>query len=339
MALPSPRILDPRSVPSLRWGILGAGWIADVFASTVLANSHQRISAVASLTPGKAESFALRHGVTDFESTYSELVNRDDIDAVYVANQPNDHQVTALMAIEAGKHVLIEKPLTHSVIEAHEIFSSARQAGLLSMEAMWTRYLPQTDVARQLVEAGAIGTPKLIISDLCQDNTAMERMWRKGHGSPMWDMGIYPIALCQMFLGSPISINAQGLLREDGMDLESTTYLTYPDGARATFTVSGIVDVPHHALIAGDEGVLEFGQPFVLPTSVGMAGKGFDAPMQVWKDESSIRGHAGLVYQVLAFADYVSRDLVESPLQRHDDTLACLGTAAEILRRIGADAP
>lgn len=338
VTLPSARLPDPQSVPSLRWGILGAGWIADVFASTVLANTNQRISAVASLTPGKAQAFAQIHGVGHFDLSYSDLATRDDVDAIYVANQPNDHRSAALLAIEAGKHVLIEKPLTHSVVEASDILASARRGGLLSMEAMWTRYLPQTDIARQLVETGAIGSPRLIVSDFCQDNSKMERMWRKGHGSPMWDMGIYPIALCQMFLGEPSSIEAHGILRDDQMDAQTTSYLSYPDGARATFTVSGILDAPHHAFIAGDEGVIEFGQPFMLPSSVGLAGKGFNAPMQVWKDESSIRGHAALAYQVTAFADYVSRGLLESPLQSHDDTLACLRTAAEILRLIGADA-
>jgi predicted dehydrogenase len=271
--------------------------------------------------------------------SYADLVQRDDVDAVYVANQPNDHRNAALLAIEAGKHVLIEKPVTHSVIEAGNLMTRARQAKSLSMEAMWTRYLPQTDIARQLVEAGAIGSPQLIVSDFCHDNSKMERMWRKGQGGPMRDMSIYPIALCQLFPGEPSSINAHGILHENKMDAEITAYLSYPGGARATFTVSGIVDAPHHAFVAGDEGVIEFGPPFVLPSCIGLSGNGFDAPMQVWRDDSNVRGHAALAYQVTAFADYVSRGLVESPLQSHDDTLVCLRTAAEILRCVGADAP
>jgi hypothetical protein len=140
-----------------------------------------------------------------------------------------------------------------------------------------------------------------------------------------------------MFLGEPTFIEARGLLRADGMDVETTACLSYADGSRATFTVSGVVDAPHHAFIAGDEGVIEFGQPFVVPSSVSVGGKGFNAPMETWVDESLLRGHAGLAYQVTAFADYVSRGFLESPLQPHDDTLACLRTASAILRCIGAD--
>jgi hypothetical protein len=90
-------------------------------------------------------------------------------------------------------------------------------------------------------------------------------------------------------------------------------------------------------VIAGEEGVIEFGEPYIFPTSVGLAGKGIDAPVEWWVDQSSVRKHAGLAYQVTAFADYVGRGLLESPLQSHDDSLACLRVAAEITRSLGAD--
>lgn len=337
MNLPEPRLIDPSGVPSLRWGILGPGWIANQFASTVRANTNQRIVAVASQTPGRAETFATTHSIPFAHENYDELVARDDVDAVYIANQPSDHHRCAMLAIDAGKHVLIEKPLTKVLAQASAIFAHAKERDVLAMEAMWSRYLPQFDVARQLLADGAIGEPRLVLADFCQDNRTMARMWRKGDGSPLWDMGIYPIALCQMVFGEPLTVDARGVVLADGMDAETTAYLTYAGGARATFTVSGIVDAPHHALIAGEEGVIEFGQPFVLPSSVGLAGKGFNAPMQRWVDESGIRGHAGLAYQVTAFADYVSRGLLESPLQPHEDSLACLRAASAISERLGAD--
>ena len=335
MALPEPRLTDPARVPSLRWGILGPGWIADQFASTVRANTGQHLVAVASRTPGRAAAFASAHAIPLALSSYEELVARDDIDAVYVANQPTGHRDAAMLAINARKHVLIEKPLTQVIAEAEAIFALARERGVLAMEAMWSRYLPQFDVARQLLEAGAIGEPRLVLADFCQDNRALARMWRPGDGSPLWDMGIYPIALCQMVFGEPIEVESRGVMLDSGMDAESTTCLGYASGARATFTVSGVVDAPQHALIAGEHGVIELGQPFFLPTSVGLAGKGFNAPMDYWYDESSVRGHAGLAYQVTAFADYVGRGLLESPLQSHADSLACLRVAGAITQRLG----
>ena len=335
VALPEPRLVDPARVPSLRWGILGPGWIADQFASTVRANTNQRIVAVASRTPGRAQAFASAHAIPLALASYEELVAREDIDAVYIANLPTGHHDAAMLAIDAGKHVLVEKPLTHVITEAEDVFAHARERGILAMEAMWSRYLPQFDVVRQLLEAGAIGEPRLVLADFCQDNRLLARMWLPGDGSPLWDMGIYPIALCQMVFGEPAGVNAHGIMLENGMDAESTTHLIYGGGARATITVSGVVDVPQHASIAGETGVIEFGLPFFVPSSVGLARKGFNAPMDYWFDESGIRGHAGLAYQVTAFADYVGRGLLESPLQTHADSLACLRTASEISRQLG----
>jgi len=335
--LPAPRLTDPSSVPSLRWGIIGPGWIAEAFASTVLANTHQRIVAIASRTPGRAEAFAATYSIPNHLSSYQELVARDDIDAIYIANQPVDHSSAAMLALDAGKSILVEKPFTQSVEEAHSIFARARDAGLLAMEAMWTRYLPQMDVARQLLASGAIGEPKLVMSDFCQDSRSSARMWRKGHGSPLWDMGIYPIALSQMVLGEPTAVEARGIVLDSGMDAEVTAYLTYANGARATLTVSGLVDAPLHAVISGEDGVIQFGEPYIFPTGVGFAGKGLDASMHWWTDESGIRRHDGLAYQVTAFADYFGRGLLESPLQSHDDSLACLRVAAEITSSLGAD--
>jgi predicted dehydrogenase len=337
MKLPSPRLINPLSVPSLRWGILGAGGIAHAFTKTVIAHSNQRIVAVGSLTPGKAETFAMTHSIPTHFSNYEDLVARDEVDAVYIANQPNDHFQTAMLALRAGKPVLIEKPVTKNVEQARLIFSFARQSKLLAMEAMWTRYLPQVDVARQLIEFGTIGTPSLILSSFCEDVRWEARMWRKDHGSPLWDMGIYPISLCQMILGEPLHIEAHGLVLEDGMDAETTVRMTYASGARANFTVSGIIGIPPQATIAGEEGFIKFGTPFIFPSGVGVAAKGADSVTDWWRDNSAIRRLDGLVYQVTAFADYLDRGLLESPLQSHDDSLACLRVAAEITHCIGAD--
>ena len=335
--LPAPRVVDPTSVPSLRWGIIGPGWIADAFTTTVLANTNQRIVAAASRTPARAEAFASKFSIAAHMSSYEELVARDDVDAVYIANQPVDHHDAAMLAIDAGKPLLMEKPFTQNVAQAEAIFTRARSERLLAMEAMWTRYLPQMDVARQLLADGAIGAPQLVMADFCQDSRNSARMWRKGHGSPLWDMGIYPIALCQMILGEPSAIDARGIVRGDGMDAESSAYLSYASGARAIFTVSGLVDAPLHAVISGQDGVIKFAEPYIFPTAVGLAGKGIDASMDWWTDESDVRGHAGLAYQVTAFADYVAKGLLESPLQNHEDSLACLRVATEVTRCIGAD--
>ena len=137
------------------------------------------------------------------------------------------------------------------------------------MEAMWTRYLPQFDIARQLLADGALGELDLLVATFCQDNRHLERMWTKGGGSPVFDMGIYPIAFAQMFLGNPTNITAFGVVREDLIEEEAHVLMSYDDTpARTNFIVSGRTALPHTGAVSGSKGALNFGTPFVVPSSI-----------------------------------------------------------------------
>ena len=287
-SLPMPQIIDSASVPTLRWGILGAGGIARTWATTVLANTHQKVVAVASRTPGKAAAFALDFGIESFYDSFTELVARDDIDAIYVASYPSDHKEHALLAIAAGKHVLIEKPTTMNSRDADEIFAHSRATGVFAMEAMWTRYLPQFDIARQLLADGAIGDIDLVVSTFCQDNRFdVPRMWTKGGGSPVFDMGIYSIAFSQMFLGNPTNITAFGVVREDLIEEEAHVLMSYDASpARTNMIVSGRTALPHTGAVSGTKGAITFGTPFVVPSSITLVNTSFNDAGVTWTRRS-----------------------------------------------------
>ncbi|MDH6536191.1 Gfo/Idh/MocA family protein [Aurantimicrobium minutum] len=337
-ALPQPNIIDPASVPSLRWGILGAGGIARTWAGTVLANTSQQVIAVASRTPGKAEEFARDLGIERAYNSYDELVGQADIDAIYIASYPSDHKEHALLAIAAGKHVLIEKPTTMNSRDAAAIFEASTAAGVFAMEAMWTRYLPQFDIARQLLADGALGELDLLVATFCQDNRHLERMWTKGGGSPVFDMGIYPIAFAQMFLGNPTNITAFGVVREDLIEEEAHVLMSYDDTpARTNFIVSGRTALPHTGAVSGSKGALNFGTPFVVPSSITLLNTEFNDTGVTWTDNTGIVGHQGLCYQVNYFAQYVAEGLLESPLHTHDDVVTNIAVAEEIIDIIGAN--
>ena len=108
--LPKPHIFKPEESKPLRWGIFGAGWIAEAMVKTAQKNSNQKFVAIASRTPGKAEAFAKTWNMESAHDSYEELAARTDIDAIYIATLPSDRLEVALIAINAGKHVLIEKP-------------------------------------------------------------------------------------------------------------------------------------------------------------------------------------------------------------------------------------
>ena len=337
--IPAPEMIDPSSVPSLRWGILGAGDIAEVFAETVAANTNQQVIAVASKTLGKGEAFASRFGIARSYASYEELVQDPDIDAVYIATLPNTHKADALLAIAATKHVLIEKPSALLAADAELIYAEARKTKVFAMEAMWSRYLPQASIIRQLVSSGDIGEIELLQADFGQDNRTIERLWIPGESSIMQDMGIYPISFAQMLLGDPIKITATGTLHNSESESFASAVLEFASGARAVINVSGKAHMPTEASISGTLGVVLVDGPFFIPSALELRPALYNSHGPKWKDESSIQGHAGLCYQVTAFASYVSEGLLESPLQSHKDTVSVIKIGEEIRRQVGVMIP
>ena len=335
-SLPAPRLLDPASVPVMRWGVIGAGEIAKVFVAAVQKHSKQNIVAVASRTPGKAQEFAAELGL-EAHDNYEDLLARDDLDAIYIATLPSQHRDHALMAIAAGKHVLIEKPVALVVEEAAEIFAAAKAANLLAMEAMWTRYLPQYDIARQLLADGAIGEPQMFNAIFASRNLHVARLWTKNFGDPMFDMGIYLVSLAQDLMGNPSKITASAKLNADGIDEEVSLWFDYDNGGRAHMILSGIATAPLTATLSGSAGHLQFGHPFIAPASITLAGNDFYFDSVSWQNNTGIVGHEGLSIQANFFAKYVAEGLLESPLESHADSLANLEVCAEIVRQIGAE--
>jgi predicted dehydrogenase len=336
LQIPAPQLLDPMSVTSLRWGIYGTGWISEEFASSCLTHTQQNVVTVASRTPGRAQEFAVKMGLPDFDETYESLAARDDIDAVYIATRPSGHLEHALIAINAGKHVLIEKPIAMNASDAETIFSAAKAAGVFAMEAMWNRYLPQASVVRQIKRQGLLGEPRLILMDFCQDHADIPARWIPGGGSAMYDMGVYPVAFSIEHLGYPTEIRAIGTLAESGVEAEVTAVLDYANGARTIFTLSALNHAPHHATISGSEGIVEYLTPFVVPSGISLSRTGFNTEQVTWKDEYPQRGHQGLGYEATAFALYVSEGFLESPLHPHEESVKALEIIAEILRQVGA---
>jgi predicted dehydrogenase len=335
-SFPTPEVIDPASVRSYRWGIMGAADIAQAFVSSVQKHTKQQIVAVASRTPGKAEAFAKNFGIESHDN-YEELLARDDIDAIYIPTLPSQHRDHALQAIAAGKHVLIEKPVTLVPSEAAEIFAAAKAKGVLAMEAMWTRYLPQYDIIRKMVNDNTLGDIELVNVSMCQANLEVPRLWKKGHGDPFTDMGIYPISFCQTFLGNPTKITAQGKLNHDGIPEEVSVQLQYANGARAYVLVSGRAAIPGIAQIAGTKSKLDVGPEFFIPSKLELRNIDFNSKPNTWVDEYSVIGHEGLSYQATAMAAFLDQGLLESPYESHAESLANLEVCAEVIRLIGAE--
>lgn len=321
----------PGSEPSLRWGVIGTGWIAGQFVAAVRQHTTQRVVAVGSRSSERSAAFAAEHGVERSHGTYSALVDNPDVDVVYIGVTADQHRSLALEVIAAGKPVLVEKPFAVTASEAAEVRDAARSAGVFAMEAMWTRYLPQSDAIRALRSRGTLGDIELVTADhgqaLAADPTS--RLLRADlGGGALLDLGVYPLAFASDLLGSPEQVLATGHLLPSGVDGTAGMLLRYPGStAQALLSTTMCLRTATVAVITGSEARVEIAAPFFVPSSFVVRGPDFEAePILRWRDRSGIVAHQGLCYQAIALARFVGEGRTESPLQGLDESVAILAT-------------
>jgi predicted dehydrogenase len=334
MEFPAPHTLSPESIPVLKWGIVAPGEIASMFADAVNTYGSQQITSVASRSVERAHAFALQHSIDNVFASYDDLFASDAVDAVYIANHIDGHLELANAALHAGKHVLVEKPLHYSSQESRETLALAREKGLLMTEAMWTRYLPQASVIRQILDSAEFGRPEHMMVSFAVDNRAIPRLWEKGSGGITYDMGIYAIAMAYEVFGAPSTVTATGRRTANGLDEGSLVRLDYHSGAAATLMISGVASFPCDAAISGERLALTLDHPFFVPTTLRLSDKELYHSEQSWSDGQAARGHSGLFYQAEWFAHYVSQGLTESPVHPHEEIVSNLEVAEEIYRQL-----
>ncbi|UQN28771.1 Gfo/Idh/MocA family protein [Brachybacterium kimchii] len=345
-ALPDPTIYLPGTgEPSLRWGIVGPGWIAGEFATSLSAHSAQRLVAVGSRSRDNAQAFAARYGIEHAVGSVEALVTHPEVDVVYVATPHSEHASIALAAIAAGKHVLIEKPITVTAREAREIFTAAETAGVLAMEAMWSRYLPQTSVLKALVEGGDLGDVRHVVADHGQQiiRPASHRMNDPEQGGgALLDLGVYPAQFITMVLGAPTSIEVRGSVTATGVDASAAVVSTHADGAVSQLYTSMLERTPTTATISGTRAFVEVDGPFYNPSTFTITAAAHGSPSVRWVDPTMLRGFAALSYEATALARFAGQGRNESPVHTHAETISImelLETAREQVLTAAVPAP
>ncbi len=327
---------DPRSAPPIRWGILGAGGIAGSFADAVNAHTRAQIVAVGSRNRDRASRFATAHGIPTTHLGYRHLVEDPQVDAVYVASPHSEHREHALLAIGAGKHVLVEKAFTRNAGEAQDVLAAARDAGVFVMEAMWTRFLPHVAALHQVIDAGEIGDIVNISADHGQRfrYDPSSRLFDPAlAGGALLDLGVYPISFTHDFLGVPDAVHAVGQLTETGVDGQASIVLTYGQGVQATLSTTLWSRTPTRAHISGTEGHIQVEGSFYAPTSFTLTRN--DGAR--WSFER--RAPQGLQYEAAELARCVAAGRTQSDRMTWDGTLDVMRTMDEVRRQIGVVYP
>jgi len=259
---------DPQDAPPLKWGIVAPGGIANKFADAVRDFTAGTVVAVGSRDAGRAADFAEGHGIPRSYGSYADLVADDEVEAVYVASPHSGHQEHALLAINAGKHVLIEKALARNSSEVEDIFAAAQQHRVLAMEAMWTRHLPHMAEVLRRVADGAIGEIVTLAADHGQALDLPNDHRLKSPelaGGALLDLGVYPIAFCVDLLGAPVEVKALGRLTDTGVDGHVSLVLDYGGKTLAVLDTTLWTKTPTTAVVSGTEGSIEIDGDFYAP--------------------------------------------------------------------------
>ncbi|MBE6570539.1 MAG: Gfo/Idh/MocA family oxidoreductase [Ruminococcaceae bacterium] len=245
----------------LRFAVLGAGGIANQFANAVSLVEKAEIIAVASKSAERAAAFAERHSILNSYGSYAEMLRNPDVDAVYVATTHNFHKENIIDCLNAGKHVLSEKPMVLTEAGAKECFALAREKNLFLMEAMWSRCLPALRKAREWIAEGRIGevrSANSVIGFNAGNNTAGRILNPDLAGGAIYDIGVYPIEIVSALMNAPVEniLFSRRNHPVTGVDACVSLILSYPNAdACIQCMVNG--NPKEYTIVNGSKGFIE----------------------------------------------------------------------------------
>lgn len=321
----------------LRWGILAPGGIAHAFAKD-LRTADLDLVAVGSRRPDAAAAFAAEFQIPRAHGSYEDLVADPEIDIIYVASPHSHHREHALLALSAGKHVLIEKAVTLDADEAAAIHDLARSKGLLAMEAMWTRYLPHMIRIRELVADGTLGDVRAVIADHTQslptDPTHRLNALELGGGA-LLDLGVYPVSFAWDILGPMDEIRAVGRLAETGADTEAVISSTHTAGGVSSLITSSRAAGPNIAHIVGTRARIDIDTVWYTPTSFRVTATG-GTVLEEYVSEVPGRG---MQFQALAAEEIIAAGRTDSDLLPFGESVAIMRALDSIRAQLGVAYP
>jgi predicted dehydrogenase len=309
----------------LRWGIIGTGGIAHAFAADLALTGSGTVVAVGSRSLESAERF----GVGRPHGSYEALVADSEVDVVYVATPHPMHHANALLALEAGKPVLVEKAFTMNAAEARELVAAARARRLFLMEAMWTRFLPHMREIRALLEAGALGELVTVSADHGQwfaHDPAFRLFAPELGGGALLDLGVYPVSFASMVLGTPARVVTLSTPAFTGVDGQTSILLGYASGAQAVLNCTSSAVSPVRAAIVGTDARIEIERTWYAPTSFTLAPRSGEPRRFALPHEGQ-----GLRHEADEVARCLREGLLESPLMPLDESVAIMATMDAVL--------
>jgi predicted dehydrogenase len=303
-----------------RWGIMGAGNIANKFASALNYTENAEVYAVASRDGEKAKQFAAKYGASKVYDQYDQLVKDAEVDVIYIATPHVFHCEQALMCLESKKAVLCEKPMALNFQQVTSMVNAAHSNRTFLMEGMWSGFMPSIKKLMELVNEDVIGPVQYIRADFgfLAPPDPNNRLYNlKLGGGSILDVGIYPLFLTTLLLGEPSRIQSMAKLADTGADECCSMQFQYPAGQLANIFSSIAVKTSLTAEITGSKGSRIFlPAPFYKATSLRLElndgeVQHFDFPHE----------HNGFEYEIREVMRCLDNGYTECPDMLHERSL------------------
>jgi predicted dehydrogenase len=323
---------------SFNWGVIGPGNIANTFAKAIASSKKGKILAVASRSQERAADFAKTYEIEKTYLDYGHMLADPEIDIIYIATPHNFHYQQAKMCLEAGKHVLVEKPCTVNAQQMQILVALAQSKNLLLQEALWSRFMPCLSQLRQRLNEGIIGDIQYIQSEIgfaFQNREKSRLLKAELAGGSLLDLGIYSITVSQFLLQEqPDKVDAMGQLTDQQVDGHVLANMHYASGRYAQFTCSMLAQTSNTMRIVGTEGHVNLPACFWDTDTAA-----------VYRDDKLVQSihipHRvnGFEYQIEESMCCIEQNMQCSELMSHHDSIGVMSVMDDIRKQIGVRFP
>lgn len=315
----------------MKWGIIGLGNIASQFAEDLVLIEEAELTAAASRDSVKADEFGKRFNAKKTYDSYDLLFEDQEVEIIYIATPHNSHAKLSIKALESGKHVLCEKPMSLSFKDAERMIEASKKHNKFFMEAFWTRFIPSVQDVLQKINNGLIGDINYLKADFAfhGSETENKRLFdKKLGGGALFDIGVYPLFLSYILFGNPKEIIAKAVKHKNDIDLQTSMILQY-ENAQSILHASIVSDSDMKALIAGTEGRIELNAPWFVADGYS-----------IFKNEEETAFKLpvfgkGYTHEIIECHKCIQNNQIQSQLWSHNNSLDLSKIIDEIKMQIG----
>lgn len=321
---------------TIKWGILGPGTIAHKFARGLDVLPEAELFAVGSRSEERARKFAEKYNFQKSYGSYESLVADPEIDVIYVSTPHTFHKKHSILALEAGKSVLCEKPFAINAHEVKEMINCARENEVFLMEAMWTRFLPVINKVQEWITDGRIGEVRQLRGDFgfrTEINPQARLFNPELGGGALLDVGIYTVSFASLIFGQqPQKIKSMSHKGKTGVDEQTAITFKYDQGQLAQLSCAIRTSTPEEVLITGTEGMIK------IPKFWHAKKATLYTEDNQQKVEIPLRA-SGYNYEAQEVINCLKKGKMESNILPLDESLAIMETMDQIRQQIDLQYP